>query len=52
MGDPSFRVLVTGVVSSPVFDVPGITEGSSNCPAGVRSSPPSGLKVNLLKKLV
>jgi hypothetical protein len=27
-------------------------EGSSNCPAGVRRRPPSGLKVSLRKKLV
>lgn len=25
---------------------PGTTDGSSNCPAGVKSSPPSGLKVS------
>jgi hypothetical protein len=31
---------------------PGTTAGSSNCPAGVNSSPPSGLNVSLLKKFV
>jgi hypothetical protein len=33
-------------------DEPGITAGSSNCPAGVRSRPPSGLKVSRRKKFV
>jgi hypothetical protein len=33
-------------------DDPGITEGSSNCPAGVRSKPPSGLNVRRRKKFV
>lgn len=31
---------------------PGRTDGSSNWPAGVRRSPPSGLNVSRLKKLV
>ena len=31
---------------------PGTTAGSSNCPAGVNNSPPSGLNVSLLKKFV
>jgi hypothetical protein len=31
---------------------PTVMEGSSNCPAGVRSSPPSGLNVNRRKKFV
>jgi hypothetical protein len=30
----------------------GMIIGSSNCPAGVSSKAPSGLNVNLLKKLV
>lgn len=29
-----------------------ICDGSSNCPAGVNNSPPSGLNVNLRKKFV
>jgi hypothetical protein len=46
----------TGVVLSSLFDLydndPGMTEGSSNWPAGVRRSPPSGLNVRRLKKFV
>jgi hypothetical protein len=43
---PSFESLVALEVN------PVPREGSSNCPAGVRSKPPSGLNVNLLKKFV
>lgn len=39
------------VCSSTALDE-GTTVGSSNCPAGVRSNPPSGLKVSRLKKFV
>jgi hypothetical protein len=47
----------TGVVSSVLAPVderdnPGMTDGSSNCPAGVKSRPPSGLNVSRRKKLV
>jgi len=34
------------------LDCGGITEGSSNWPAGVRRRPPSGLNVKRLKKFV
>lgn len=34
------------------LDDPGITEGSSNCPAGVNRRPPSGLKFKRRKKFV
>lgn len=34
------------------LDCDGITEGSSNWPAGVRRRPPSGLNVKRLKKFV
>lgn len=40
-------------VSPPVaFEDPGMTEGSSNWPAGVRRRPPSELKVSRRKKFV
>lgn len=50
-----FRPLDGGVELSSftgILEIPGFTEGSSNCPAGVSSRPPSGLKFNRLKKLV
>lgn len=34
------------------LDCDGVTEGSSNWPAGVRRRPPSGLNVKRLKKFV
>jgi hypothetical protein len=33
-------------------EVLGLTDGSSNCPAGVNRRPPSGLKVRRRKKFV
>jgi len=44
---------VPEVLLVPLCDkLDGIINGSSNCPAGVRRRAPSGLNVNLLKKLV
>lgn len=52
--DGRFFLPLAGVpdISSDDDEMPGTTDGSSNCPAGVRSKPPSGLKVSLRKKLV
>lgn len=53
VGVPPSSFVVPDEVDAPLLDkLEGMIIGSSNCPAGVRSKPPSGLNVNLRKKLV